>query len=311
MGKPQPVFKVDRAKSKRRAKKLQSYLAKHVWDPSTRKAWPDFICECKRDCKASARKSRASFHEAQGHAVGDCYELATAGGVPLRVLVVPMEAGGGDRYFSVERRTEQVRRSGRLPWHQSDPKEGFRNAHMKGVTLALRLALGLSYVDTHGRPLIERPTERVRFSDGTDAHLFDCFAMANLLLCSAVPKPGSQKSLANAVMRANCAKHLAQTINILQPTLVISQGWTLVDTLLDSLGVTHEVDLGLDGCRLAYCDLDGDQFVWVALKHPTRLWNSATQPYFVDTVESAVKQARRRALILGRKRQADAVDGRQ
>jgi len=114
------------------------------------------------------------------------------------------------------------------------------------------------------------------------------------------PKPGSQKSLANAVMRANCVRHLVATVNILQPTLVISQGWTLVDTLWDSLGVTHEVDLNLDGCHLTDCDLDGNRFVWVALKHPTRLWRSATQTYFVETVDPAISEARRRALALAR-----------
>lgn len=207
MAKPQPVYEVDRAKSKQRAKRLQSYLTKHVWDPSTRRAWPDFICASKDDCRVSAVSRGASFHEAQGHAVGSCYELSTARGVPLRVLVVPMDAGGGERYFSVEGRTECVRNSARLPWRQRDPEEGFRNAHMKGVTLALRLALGLPCADQYGRPLIDHETERVRFTDSTEAHLFECFALANLLLCSAVPKPGSQKSLATSVMRANCIRH--------------------------------------------------------------------------------------------------------
>ena len=218
MAKPQPVFQVDRAMSKRRAKRLQSYLTKHVWDPSTRRAWPDFICASKRDCKASAVNCGASFHEAQGHAVGECFDLSTAGGVPFRVLVVPMESGGGERYFGVEGRTEKVRESGRLPFQA-------RNPHMKGVTLALRLALGVPYEDRYGNPLIDRETEQVNFTDGTHAHLFECFAMANLLLCSAVKEEGSQKSLATSVMRKNCSRHLMKTVEILRPTLVISQGW--------------------------------------------------------------------------------------
>lgn len=295
-----PKYQVDRLASRRRARRLQTYLTKNVWDPSTRRSWGSFKCESKETCRSAALKSRASFHEAQGHAVGSCYDLSTLRGVNLRVLIVPMEAGGGERYFSVDGRTECVRDSGRLPWLQRDLKEGFRNAHMKGVTLALRLALGLPYADSYGRPLTGHETERVRFADGTDSHLFECFAMTNLLLCSAVSKPGSQKSLANSVMRANCSRHLVATTAILQPTLVISQGWTLVDTLWDSFGVTHEVDLGLDDCHLAYCDINGNRFVWVALKHPTRLWRSATQTYFSETVEPAIKEARRRALVLAR-----------
>lgn len=91
------------------------------------------------------------------------------------------------------------------------------------------------------------------------------------------------------------------TINVLQPTLVISQGWTLVDTLWEALNVTQEVDLDLDDCYLTYCDVNSNRFVWVALKHPSRLWRSATQPYFVATVDPAIKEARRRALALARK----------
>jgi len=299
MAKPQAVFHVDRAMSKRRAKKLQSYLAKHVWDPSTRRAWPDFICASKRDCKASAMNCGASFHEAQGHAVGNCYELRTVGGVPFRVLVVPMEAGGGERYFSVEGRTNRVRRSGRLPWKSGKTGEEFRNAHMKGVTLALRLALGLPYADRHGQPLLDHQTERVTFTDGTDAHLFECFAMANLLLCSAVLKEGSQKSLATPVMRKNCAQHLVETIGILKPTLVISQGSGLVATLRGSFGVAHPMSTDL-GTNLARCDLDGNQFIWAALRHPTRNWSTINQPYFSETVVPAIKKARKRALKLAK-----------
>ena len=221
MAQSQPKYEVNRAMSKRRAERLQSYLTKQVWDPSTRKAWPDFICACKEACKASAAKRSASFHAAQGHAVGDCYDLRTADDVPFRVLIVPMEAGGGETYFSVEGRTEKVRESGRLRFQK-------RNAHMKGVTLALRLALGLPYQDRNGAPLLDHDSERVTFADGKGAHLFDCFAMANLLLCSAVLKRGSQKSLAPQVMRDNCVHHLVKTIGILKPTLVISQGWGLV-----------------------------------------------------------------------------------
>jgi uracil-DNA glycosylase len=212
--------------------------------------------------------------------------------------MVPMEAGGGDHYFSVEVRTNEVRKSGRLPWYQDQPGGEFRNAHMKGVTLALRLAFNLRYADRHDSPLLDHETERLSFTDDTDAHLFECFAMANLLLCSAVPKQGSQKSLANAVMRANCIQHLVATINILQPTLVISQGWSLVDTLWDSLCVTRQANLNVPDCYLTDCNLNGNPFAWVALYHPTRFWSSINQPYFKETAVPAIRAARRRALRL-------------
>lgn len=259
---------------------------------STRRSWADFTCACKWDCKASAANRGASFHAAQGHAVGDCYDLRTADDVPLRVLIVPMEAGGGKTYFSVEGRTEKVRESGRLPFQE-------RNAHMKGVTLAVRLALGLPYEDQNGAPLIDPETERVIFTDGKDAHLFDCFAMANLLLCSAVLKKGSQKSLATAVMRENCIRHLLKTIEILRPTLVISQGWgELRNTLRENFTVERRFRADLADCYLAESDLDGHPFVWVALWHPTRFWSTINRTMFQETVIPAIKSGRRWALTL-------------
>ena len=33
MARPQPEYQVNRATSKRRADRLQSYLSEHVWDP--------------------------------------------------------------------------------------------------------------------------------------------------------------------------------------------------------------------------------------------------------------------------------------
>jgi hypothetical protein len=52
------------------------------------------------------------------------------------------------------------------------------------------------------------------------------------------------------------------------------------------------------GTNLARCDLDGNQFIWVALRHPTRNWSSINQPYFRDTVVPTLQQARKRALKL-------------
>lgn len=294
----QPKYQVNRRASNGYAMRLESYLTEHVWDPDTRKAWSCFKCRHKHECKASARAAGASFHEAQGHSVGSHYALSTSDGVPLRVLVVPMEAGGGGHYFSVNARTKAVRDSGDHPWYKNSSGKEPRNAHMKGVTLALRLALKLPYNDGDGSPLVDSDTERVGFTDGSAAHLFECFAMANLLLCSAVDKSGSQKSKANTVMRDNCAEHLKKTVEILEPTLVISQGWSLVDTLWNTLGVTHQTKLDAPNCYLTDCRLNGNRFTWVALYHPTRNWSSIKQPYFKETVVPATTAARKRALEL-------------
>lgn len=214
----EPVYKVDWVTSQQRAEDLESYLTNWVAKTTVGR----MVCASYADCQASA--GRAAFYEAQGDAVGSCYDLTTVNGVPLRVLIVPIDAGGRGKYASVTVRTGHVRASGRLRFTD-------RNGHMGGVTLALRLALGLPYQKSNGEHFIDPCEEQVKFTDGTHAHLFECFAMANMTLCAAVTKKGGQHSCQTQVMRDNCTTHLQNTIDILQPTLVISQGRELVDTL--------------------------------------------------------------------------------
>lgn len=132
--------------------------------------------------------------------------------------------------------------------------------------------------------------EYLQFTDGTAAQLFSCFAMTNLLLCSAVAA-GTMSSRSTAVMRANCARHLVETVKILQPTLVISQGKGLDKTLRASLGVTVTVNP-----NLADCTLQGNRFTWVSLHHPTRNWSALSHPYLHEVVIPTINQARPRAL---------------
>ena len=121
--------------------------------------------------------------------------------------------------------------------------------------------------------------------------------MTNLLLCSAVLKEGSQKSLAPTGHARQLCRHLVETIGILQPTLVISQGWGLVPTLRELRRCTPDQPQHRP-LVLADCDLDGNRFVWVALWHPTRFWSTINQRYFRETVVPAITAARKRALKL-------------
>jgi hypothetical protein len=54
-----------------------------------------------------------------------------------------------------------------------------RNPHMRGVTLELRLAFGHSLDE-------DEEGEWITAVDGQRFHVLDAYAMANLLLCSAV-----------------------------------------------------------------------------------------------------------------------------
>jgi hypothetical protein len=147
--------------------------------------------------------------------VGPCYDLHVDGD-PYRVLVLPMETGEPKQHRTVEQRTKDVLDAARVGFRQ-------RNPHMKGVTFALRLAFGLP---------VDEDIEHIQFEDGSSAHLFEAYAMTNLLLCSAVDE-GTAKSRSTGIMRKSCSRHMRATIDILQPTLVISQGTGLDKTLID------------------------------------------------------------------------------
>lgn len=265
----QPSFSVDRVASDRRKARLESYLSASVWNPRD-----GFVCKSAISCHSSAEKGGASFYEAQGHMVGPCYDTRLDG-APHRVVVLPMETGEPKEHRTVEQRTQDVLDAGRVGFNQ-------RNQHMRGVTFALRLAFGLP---------VDADTEHIQIADGSSAHLFDAYAMTNLLLCSAVDH-GTAKSRATVVMRKSCSTHLRATLEILQPTLVISQGAGLESTLISALGVTRSV-----AANVAACDLNGHRFVWVSLRHPSRgNWSSLKCAYLHEVVVPAIARGRELAL---------------
>jgi uracil-DNA glycosylase len=121
-------------------------------------------------------------------------------------------------------------------------------------------------------------------------HVLDAYAMANLLLCSAVAE-GKTTSKATPAMRRNCAGHLAATIEILQPTLVISQGKTLVEPLMSLFERPRQ-----QSERVWRASARGTSFVWVPLHHPTYNWDWLARPYLQSEVAPAITEARRPAL---------------
>lgn len=263
-------FSVDRAASDRRKECLKSYLSANVWNSRD-----GFICTSASVCRSSAERRGAAFYEAQGHVVGPCYDLH-ADGKPYRVVVLPMETGEPKQHRTLDQRTKDVLDSGKEAFRQ-------RNQHMQGVTFGLRLAFGLA---------VDANIERIQFEDGSSAHLFEAYAMTNLLLCSAVDE-GTFKSRATGPMRRSCSRHTRATLGILQPTLVISQGKGELEKSLEAnLGVTE-----WKSPDIAMCDLDGNRFIWVSLRHPSRgNWHSLKCAYLHDVVVPAITQGRELAL---------------
>ncbi len=264
-----PSLSVDRAASEQRKARLESYLATSVWNPRD-----GFICTTAGACRSSAEKGGASFYEAQSHMIGGCYDTHVNGN-PYRIVVLPMETGEPKQHRTVDQRTQDVLDSGRVGFGQ-------RNQHMRGVTFALRLAFGIP---------VDADIEHLEFDDGSRAHLFDSYAMTNLLLCSAVDE-GTAKSRGTGVMRKSCSRHLRATLDILQPSLVISQGASLHDTLFAALGVTQSLNP-----NVAACNLNGHGFVWVSLRHPSRgNWQSLKCTYLHEVVVPAITKGRAMAL---------------
>ena len=87
---------------------------------------------------------------------------------------------------------------------------------MRGTTMALRLLFGLE--------LTGPPASEWLAADGDRAfHLFDAFALVNVLLCSAVP-PGTTTGRSTSEMRTRCLRHFRETLRILEPTVLVLQG---------------------------------------------------------------------------------------
>jgi hypothetical protein len=259
---------IDRLATADRRTRLTEYLTRSVLDGE------EFVCRNAPVCKHSACQPGVSYYEGQLSYLGAGYDVVDHGR-PLRVLVVPMEVGRPPEHVTMELRDKQVQM--RIPQLFKQ-----RNPHMRGVTLALRLAFGLPLGDDRAGEFLDTPDGRV--------HVLDAYAMANLLLCSAVAE-GKTTSRATPAMRRNCAAHLAATIEILQPTLVISQGKTLVEPLMTLFEQQRQ-----HAEHVWRASVRGASFVWVPLHHPTHNWDWLGRPYLKTTVVPAIETARSLAL---------------
>lgn len=187
-------FEIDRAESNRKRDELETYFADKVWNDDD-----GFVCLSREMCRASAlKKTDTSFYAGQGQAVGSSYEIRE-NGVPLRVLVIPMEYGTTSEGVSWAERSKEVEKAGDKPFKKLNP-------HMRGVLFTLQLAYGLP-VGESGATQLPSGTE------GASPQLFETYAMVNMLWCSAV-KTGGMSSRSTGMMRASCARHMRATIDI-------------------------------------------------------------------------------------------------
>lgn len=202
------MLRVDRANTARRSGDLNGYLTTRVDDGL------QLVCSSAARCRSSMRKGEQLVEGQLSH-VGEFYDLID-GEQPLRIMVVSKQVGGalehggarGDEHVSMARRSSQVATA------RSGPSPHPRTNHMIGTELALKVLLGGG---VQARPFVQ--VEGV-----DDVHVFDCMALVNSTLCSRVGTDASEQG--SAVMFDQCRGHLEETIRLLEPTVVLAQGWT-------------------------------------------------------------------------------------
>jgi len=82
--------------------------------------------------------------------------------------------------------------------------------------------------------------------NGERVHIFECFALVNFLLCSAVPaaEEGAKAThrlagkpvRSTKTMQANCSSHFRAALEILEPTLVVAQGYGVCEWIASAYG---------------------------------------------------------------------------
>jgi hypothetical protein len=169
----------DLPSTRRRVAALERYVSEHLLDGDR------FCCRHFNDCRMSCGPD-GIFREGVMSHVGSRYDLRLDGR-PLRIVVVGQESGWikdtdsnqtGRRVTLAQCRADIAGGSGLNCRYYAQDGYPARNPHMRGTTSALRVVFG-------GAPGEDFGGEWVEPVNGHPFHLFDGFALVNLLLCSA------------------------------------------------------------------------------------------------------------------------------
>jgi hypothetical protein len=253
-------------RTKTRVSKLSEYLHRKVLAESS------FICRHYRKCRDSC--GHLNFYEGQLHHVGSDYDLEVDG-IARRIVIVGQEYGTLPAKVGLNERSQDMR---------SSAEAGFsgRNPHMQGTTTLLRLLLGRDPGDdSEGEQLLANPR----------VHIFDGFALVNFLLCSAID--GNTRGQSTWTMQQNCGEHFCSAIKILDPTIIVAQGFGVRDWIRNSIG------LASNGPRQPSYDepisLGNTQATLLTVAHPSApgryAWwgQKLNSPYLQETVARTVR----------------------
>ena len=267
----------DRTRTAQRVEELTAYFREAVFRDD--KA---FVCASETECCAS--RGLEPLIRGQLHHVGTDYDLSMDGR-PLRVAVIGQEYGGGHEFVTLERRSAEIAESRARRFKAGNGIEA-RNPHMRGTTSVLRLLFGRGLGTDY-------ESEQLVLEGGRQVHIFDCFALTNFLLCSAVSQATKTRGKSTDTMRRNCTRHFRRAMEILEPTVLVLQSkWFRPDVIGAFDGPP---DLLSDFVyRVEY---GGRTAVLLSLTHPAAFGRSnwgmnARTPYLVGTVAKAVATAR-------------------
>ncbi|HEX9236314.1 MAG TPA: hypothetical protein VF972_08545 [Actinomycetota bacterium] len=269
-------LRADPARTVERMVELRRYMDANVLGPG------GFCCASLATCRGSIR-AQDRFYEGQLSHVGRHYDLALDGR-PLRIVVVGQEDGGARTLISLDQRYEEIHdTSGMARRYYAEPSHPARNPHMRGTTSVLRVILGQGL----GANWEE---EFVQTLGGERFHVFDAFALVNALLCGAHPV-GSAQGRSTKVMRRNCLRHFAATMQILEPTLMVLQGEGVQSWIGPVLGVMAERTENLGEAHVA-----GNRVLVCRFSHPSahgvlRWGDRLDAPYLREVVEPTLRLA--------------------
>lgn len=205
-------------RSAQRRSELIEYMSREVLRPRQQ-----FVCRHYRDCLSSC--SGKLYYPGQLHHVGPHYDL-NVDGEAMRIAVLGLDYGSPDVGINVDQRTSDIIHFGR------NTAFGRRNPHMKGTASTLRLLLGRA-------PGTDAEGERL-FGSG-DTHIYEAFALLDVVMCSAIDRlgtEGSAPSCATETMKHNCSGHLREALRILDPTVIVIQGRSARAAFLHALGLS-------------------------------------------------------------------------
>lgn len=278
----------DPSRTAGRIAELEQYMRAQVLN-----AERHMVCRHYEQCKESALTRGNVFAEGQLSHVGKHYDLSVDG-APVRIVMVGQEPGlwspGSERIrnngVTLEQRYELIcNGSGLRARYYADSTHPGRNPHMRGTTSALRILLGQGLGSDHAGEFLQT-------SDGSQVHLFDAFALVNVLLCAAGPH-GSSQGRSTATMRRNCLEHFDATMRILRPTIVILQGRGVQRWLGASIqrDTERRVAEGVSVVTISGTDAIVCNFAHPSARAPLGWGNRLDSPYLLQTVQPALTAA--------------------